>query len=156
MSKICIQEACAEIWTDEVLLTHLPLDKMAHTFADNIFKHIFFNENVRLPLQISLKFVPRGSNDNKSALVLVWLGAGPVTKRYLNQCWPDSPTHICGTRGRWVNTVRPEQNDRQFADDIFKFSCIKIVSILKFHWSLLLRAQLTLSQHWFRSWLGAY
>ena len=22
---------------------------------------------------------------------------------YLNQCWPDSSTHICGTRGRWVN-----------------------------------------------------
>ena len=26
-----------------------------------------------------------------------------ATSHYLNQCWPDSLTHICGTRGRWVN-----------------------------------------------------
>ena len=26
---------------------------------------------------------------------------------------------------------------------------------LKFHWSLFLRVQLTISQHWFRKWLGA-
>ena len=24
---------------------------------------------------------------------------------YLNQCWPDSLTHICSTRGRWVKAV---------------------------------------------------
>ena len=28
--------------------------------------------------------------------------------------------HICGTRGRWVNTLRPRQNGRHFADVIFK------------------------------------
>ena len=89
MSKICIQEACAEIWTDELLLTHLPLDKMADTFADNIFKRIFFNENVRLLIQISVKFVPRGSNDNKSALVQVmaWCRTGnkPLHEQMLTQ-----------------------------------------------------------------------
>ena len=25
-----------------------------------------------------------------------------ATSHYLNECWPDSLTHICGTRGRWV------------------------------------------------------
>ena len=25
-----------------------------------------------------------------------------MTSHYLNQWWPSSPTHICGTRGRWV------------------------------------------------------
>ena len=25
----------------------------------------------------------------------------------MNQCWPDSPTHICGTWGRWVNSSSP-------------------------------------------------
>ena len=53
------------------LLTHLPLDKMADTLADDTFKCIFLNENVRIMIQISLKFVPRDSNDNKSALVQV-------------------------------------------------------------------------------------
>ena len=41
------------------LLTHLPLDKMAAIVADDIFKCIFLNENDRIPIQISRKFVPR-------------------------------------------------------------------------------------------------
>ena len=68
-------------------LTHLPLDKMADTFADNIFKHIFLNENVRILIKISLRFVPRGSNDNKSALaqVMSWrrTGAKPLPEQML-------------------------------------------------------------------------
>ena len=32
-----------------------------------------------------------------------WLGADQATSHYLNQCWPDSLTHICDTRGRWIN-----------------------------------------------------
>ena len=50
-------------------LTHLPLDKMAAILVDDIFKCIFLNENDRILIQISLKFVPKGSIDNKSALV---------------------------------------------------------------------------------------
>ena len=40
-------------------LTHLPMDKMAAILADDIFKCIFLNENDRISIQISLKFVPR-------------------------------------------------------------------------------------------------
>ena len=39
--------------------------------ADNIFKCIFFNENVRISIKISLKFVPKDPVDNKFALVEV-------------------------------------------------------------------------------------
>ena len=36
------------------------------------------------------------------------------------------------------------------------FSWMKMFEYrLKFHWSLFLRVQLTISQHWFRKWLGA-
>ena len=28
-----------------------------------------------------------------------------MISQYLNQCWPISLTHICGTRGRWVSCV---------------------------------------------------
>ena len=52
-------------------LTHLPLDKMAAILADDIFKCIFLNENDIIPIQISLKFVPRSPIDNKPALVQV-------------------------------------------------------------------------------------
>ena len=40
-------------------------------FSDDIFKCIFFNGNLWIPIRISLKFVPRGSIDNKWTLVLV-------------------------------------------------------------------------------------
>ena len=33
-------------------------------FADNIFKCIFLNEDARIFIQISLKFVPKGAIDN--------------------------------------------------------------------------------------------
>ena len=31
-----------------------------HRFADDTFKRIFLNENVRISIKISLKFVPKG------------------------------------------------------------------------------------------------
>ena len=42
---------------------------MAATLADDTFKCIFLNENDRIPIQISLKFVHRGPIENKPALV---------------------------------------------------------------------------------------
>ena len=39
--------------------------------ADDILKCIFLNENDRIPIRISLKFVPRSQSDNKPALVQV-------------------------------------------------------------------------------------
>ena len=44
---------------------------MAAILAEGIFKWIFLNENDRIPIQISLKFVPKRPIDNKSALVQV-------------------------------------------------------------------------------------
>ena len=37
--------------------------------ADDIFKRIFFNENVWILIKISLKFVPKGPINNIPALV---------------------------------------------------------------------------------------
>ena len=46
--------------------------------ADNFFKWIFLNENGRIPIQISLKFVPKSPIDNKAALVqiMAWRPTG--------------------------------------------------------------------------------
>ena len=44
---------------------------MAAILADDNFKCIFLNENDRIPIRISLRFVPRSSIDNKLALVQV-------------------------------------------------------------------------------------
>ena len=41
---------------------------MAANFTDNL-KRIFFNENIRISIQFSLTFVPKGPIDNILALV---------------------------------------------------------------------------------------
>ena len=45
--------------------------------SDDIFKHIF-NENVAIAIKISLKFVPKGPNDNNLSFVqiMVWRRIG--------------------------------------------------------------------------------
>ena len=76
-------------------LTHLSLDKMAAISADDNFRCILFNENDRIPVQISLKFVSRSPIKNIPALVQVmaWHQTG-------NKPFPESMlTHICGTTG---------------------------------------------------------
>ena len=50
-------------------LTHLPLDKMAATFTDNIFRCIFMNEKFCIFFLISLKVVLKGQINNNPALV---------------------------------------------------------------------------------------
>ena len=73
----------------QIDLTHLPQDKMAAMLADDIFKCIFLNENVSISIQISLKFAPKGSIDNKLALVQVmaWRQTGdkPLPEAMLTQ-----------------------------------------------------------------------
>ena len=60
-----------------------------HHFADDIFKRIFLNENVRISIQISLKFVPKGPIENKSALVqiMAWrrIGGKPLSEPMLTR-----------------------------------------------------------------------
>ena len=72
-----------------MILTHLPLDKMAGMLAEDNFKCIFLNENDRMPIWISLKFIPRSPIDNKPALVQVmaWRRTGdkPLPELMLTQ-----------------------------------------------------------------------
>ena len=44
---------------------------MATILTDDIFNCIFLNENDRIPLQISLKYVPMSIIDHKPAMVQV-------------------------------------------------------------------------------------
>ena len=57
--------------------------------ADDNFKCIFLNEDDRIPIQISLKFVPRSPIDNKQALVqaMAWHRTGdkPLPELMLTQ-----------------------------------------------------------------------
>ena len=54
------------------LLTYAQTPKvepLKRHFADDIFKCIFLNENVWIPVKISLKYVPKGPINNIPALV---------------------------------------------------------------------------------------
>ena len=72
--------------------------------ADDIFKCIFLNENVRIPIKISLKFVPKGPINNMPSLVqiMAWRRPGDVRqfilKLYGATFWKYVPCHIkCST-----------------------------------------------------------
>ena len=70
-----------------VFLTHLPLDKIAAILADHIFNCIFLNENNRILIKISLKFVLKCPISNIPALVqiMAWRRPGDYWVKYLTQ-----------------------------------------------------------------------
>ena len=56
-------------WVAICLINTLRPRQNGRHFADDILKRIFLNENVWIPIEISLKFVPKGPIDNIPALV---------------------------------------------------------------------------------------
>ena len=86
---------------------------------------------------------------HKSTIVKSMAWCHQVTSHYLSHCWPTSMSSYGITRPQWVNTLRPRQDGRYFADNVLK--CIFLSKMcefrLRFHWSLFLRVQLTIFQH---------
>ena len=74
-------------------------------FADDIFKGIFFNENVWILIKISLKFVPKGSINNIPAMVQIMAWCRPGDKPLSEAMIVSLLMHICITRPQWVNMV---------------------------------------------------
>ena len=110
-------------------------------FADDIFKRIYFNENVWISIKISLKFVSKGPINNIPALVQIMAWRRPGNKPLSEPVMVSLLTHISVTRPQWVNTLKSRQNGRL---KIFIFWWFK------FHWNFPPRVQLTICQHWFR------
>ena len=71
-------------------------------FADDIFKYIFLNENDRIPIKMSLKFVPKGPINNILPLVQIMAWRRPGDKPLSEPMMVRLPTHICVTRPQWV------------------------------------------------------
>ena len=67
-------------------------------FADDTFKRIFMNENVRILIEISLKFVPKGPINNIPALVQIMAWRRPGDKPLSERMMVNLATHICVTR----------------------------------------------------------
>ena len=67
------------------IVSTLRLRQNCHHFADDIFRCIFFNENIWISLKILLKFVPKFQINNIPALVLImawhWPGDKPLSEQ---------------------------------------------------------------------------
>ena len=84
------------------MLTHLPRDKWP-PFHRRHFKCIFTNEKFCILIRFSVKSVPNGPTDNKSALIQLKAWCRTGDKPLPGPMLPSSLTNICGIRGRWVN-----------------------------------------------------
>ena len=74
-------------------------------FADDMFKWIFLNENVWIPIEIPLKFVPKCSINSNTALFQIMAWRRPGDKPLSEPMLVRSLTHICVTRPQWVNVI---------------------------------------------------
>ena len=80
------------------LISHSRPRQNGRHFADDIFKRIFLNENVLIPIKISLKCVPTGSINDIPALVQIVAWGRPGDKPLSEPMMVNLPTHICVTR----------------------------------------------------------
>ena len=79
-------------------------------FADDIFKCIFLNENVWIPIKISLKFVPKGPINNIPSMVQIMARRRPGDKPLSEPMVASLPTHIFVARHQWVELIIPFAN----------------------------------------------
>ena len=108
-----------------------PMQNGRH-FADDIFKRIFLNENIWIPIKISLKFVPKGSINNIPALVQIMAWRRPGDKPLSEPMMVNLPTHKCVTRPQWVKPMRM-RNSRLLVSSVsdisYRLSCDAVRSI---------------------------
>ena len=94
-----------ETWNCFFCFNTLRSRQNGRLFADDTFKRIFLNENIRFSIKISLKFVPKGLSNNIPALVLIMAWRRPGDKPLSEPMMVRSLTHICVTRPQWIKTM---------------------------------------------------
>ena len=77
------------------------LGQYGHRFADDTFKRIFLNGNVRISIMISLNFFPKGPINNNPALVQIMAWRRSDDKLLSEPMMVSLLTHICVTRPRF-------------------------------------------------------
>ena len=85
-------------------LTHWGRDKMAAVSQTTLSNAFFLNENIRISIKISLKFLPKGPINNNSALVQIMAWRRSGDKSLSEPMMVNLLTHICVTRPQWVKS----------------------------------------------------
>ena len=94
-------------------------------FADDVFTCIFLNENVWIPIKISMNFVPKGPINIIPALVQIMAWRRPGDKPLSEPMVVSLTTHICVTRPQWEIITAPLTQPDYYqtpTSDIFKYS----------------------------------
>ena len=100
-------------------------------FADNIFNCISLNENVWVPIKISLKFVPKGPINNIPALVQIMAWCRPGDKPLSEPTMVSLPTHIWVTRPQWVNIkILSYQYRKSYYEDKTIYDCLIFIMVI--------------------------
>ena len=102
MNVIVIDNGCGLVPVD---VNTLRLKQNGRHFADDTFKLIFLDENIRISFKISLKFVPKCPINNIPTSVQIMAWRRPGDKPLSELMMVRSLTHICDTRPQWVNQV---------------------------------------------------
>ena len=107
-------------------------------FADNTFIRIFMNENVRISINISLKFVPKGPINNIPALVQIMAWRRPGDKPLSEPMIVNLPTHICVTLPQWIKCSFIRSCGtflNAFSVEMCSISTIKTLAPGRFDWN---------------------
>ena len=116
---------CCKIWhvthgnISKQIINTLRLRQKGGHFAYDIFKLIFSNKNVWIPIKISPKFVLQCTTNNVQTLVQIMAWCRPGDKPLSESMTGCLLTHICITQPQWVNTWKLRQNVHHIPD-IFK------------------------------------
>ena len=90
-------------WCSITLFNTLRPRQNGRHFADDTFKRIFLNDNGRISIKISLKFVLKGPINNNPSLVQIMAWRRSGDKPLSEPMMVSLLTHICVTRPQWVN-----------------------------------------------------
>ena len=100
----CSWVGVRKLWNPLYFNTLRPRQNGRH-FADDIFNRIFLNENIWIPIKISLRFVPKGPINNNPSLVQIMAWRRPGDKPLSEPVIVSLLTHVCVTRPQWVKSV---------------------------------------------------
>ena len=118
------------------IISTLRLRQNGRHFADDIFKCIYFNENVRISFEVSLKFVLRVLINNILALVQIMAWRRPGDKPLSEPIMVILLTHICIIPPQWVKPqwVKPtllRSKDMDYMNLLIKASLLFAETVLE-------------------------
>ena len=86
-------------------LWHIEAETGWPPFRRRHFNRIYWNDNVRISIKISLKFVPKGPINNNPSLVQIMAWRRSGDKPLSEPMMVSLLTHICVTQPQWVNIL---------------------------------------------------